>query len=109
MNIGRIGTKADLKTDSFAVFESSFFLHRAIKLTQNCVCFTNLSINVLTMPSIIREYHPKVIELSDLPQCSLLPLTCSPYWLVFLERQNFGLFGASFHSPLVECSCKTIK
>jgi len=48
----RIGTKTDSKTESFAVFKSSFFHHRVIKLSQNCGGFTNPWINLLVPPSI---------------------------------------------------------
>jgi len=41
MTIGKDRTKTDLKTDSFAVFQSSGFVNTTIKLTQNCVSFTN--------------------------------------------------------------------
>jgi len=37
-----IGTKTDLKIDTFAFFGSSRFVARATILTQICVSFTNL-------------------------------------------------------------------
>jgi len=33
------------------------------------VCFTDSSINVAVLPSVTREYHPKVLERLDLLQC----------------------------------------
>ena len=46
-----------------------FLNHRAIKFTQNCVCFTNLSINLFVPTSVTRENHPKLIERLHLLQC----------------------------------------
>jgi len=63
--------QTDLKTDSFAVVSKlPFCRHRAIKLTQNCVCFTNPCINLSISPSVAREYHSKVLELGHLLQCT---------------------------------------
>jgi len=39
-----------------------FHHHGAIKLTQNCVCFTNPCINLFVPTSVTREYHLKVLE-----------------------------------------------
>jgi len=51
----------DLKTDSFVLLESSRFVTRAIKLTQNCVCFAIPCINLLVPLSVTREYHNKIL------------------------------------------------
>jgi len=59
----RIGTKIDLKTASFACMKALFCDHRAIKLTQTCVCFTNPCINLFVPSSVTRECHPEVLEL----------------------------------------------
>ena len=39
-----------------------FRRHGAIKLTQNCVCFTNPCINPFVPTSVTRTYHPKILE-----------------------------------------------
>jgi len=46
--------------------------HRVIKLTQGCVCFTNRDVNLLVLPSLIREHRREVglLELPHLLQCS---------------------------------------
>jgi len=51
------------------VWKLPFCDHRAIKLTQNCVCFTNPCINLLVPSSVTREYHTKVFELLHYLQC----------------------------------------
>ena len=68
MNIDEDRKKADLKTDSF-VFCKRFHFDKAIKFTQNCICFTIWCINLLDLLSVIREYQPKVLELLHLLQC----------------------------------------
>ena len=52
--------------------------HGVIKLTQNCVCFTNPRINFLAPSSVTREYHPKVVELcvSRQAQCISIGFHC---------------------------------
>jgi len=41
----------------YGLWKLPFCDHRAIKLTQNCVCFTNPGINLLVPPSVTRKYH----------------------------------------------------
>ena len=43
--------------------------HGAIKLTQNCVCFTNPHINPFVPTFVPREYHPELLEPLHLLQC----------------------------------------
>jgi len=56
--------------------------HGVVKLKQNCVFVNNPCINLLVLPSVIREYHHKLLELLDLQQCIV---ACSAHWLGFLE------------------------
>jgi len=73
---------------------------RAIKLTQNCVCFGNPCTNLLVSSFVTREYHPKVVEFLHLLHCRILtPYTDSAFW-----RDN-----GDFHSYLVARSRKRIK
>ena len=68
------------------VWNLPFCDHRPRKLTQTCVCFTNLSINLLVLPSVTPEswIPPQGTWTSPLAaDCSALPLTCSVHWLVF--------------------------
>jgi len=39
-----------------------------MKLMQNSVCVTNPCINLVVMPSVSKEYRPKVLVRFDLPQ-----------------------------------------
>ena len=52
-----IGTKTDLKSESFTVLGTSRFVHTVIKLMKNCVSFSNPSITLLSQPSVTRKYH----------------------------------------------------
>jgi len=61
-SIVRIGTKTDLKLTTCVVWKVPFCDHGAMTLTQNCICFTNLCIKPLVLPSVTREYHLKVLE-----------------------------------------------
>jgi len=71
--------------------------HRAIKLTQNRVCFINPCISLLIPSSVTREYHPEVLEFLHLPH--LLPLTCGIHCLGFLERQNISVLYVLIFIP----------
>jgi len=51
--------KTDLQTESFTVFGSSRFVTTEDRVTQYSVCFANLCINLLGLPSATREYHPR--------------------------------------------------
>ena len=61
---------------------------RRIKLTQNCVCFTNLCINPFVPTSVTREYHPKVLERPHLLQYFAAYLQETLPW----ERHNTSVF-----------------
>ena len=65
--------------------------HRAIKLTQNCVCFTNPCTNLLIPPSSTREYHPEVLELLHLLQCIATHVQ-RIHHLGFLEGNDTSVF-----------------
>ena len=66
---------ADRNKDRFknwklcGLWKLPFRNHRAINLTQNCVCFTNPCINLFFSTSFTREYHPEVLERLHLLQC----------------------------------------
>jgi len=85
-----------------------FLNHRAIKSTQNCVCFTNLSINFFVPTSVNREYHPKLIEGLQLLQCISAHLHNTLPWASW-ETQCLNRFSADFLSCLVARSRKPIK
>ena len=78
------------------VWQLPFCDHRAVKLTRNCVCFTNPCINLPVTPSVSHEYHPKILELFDLLQYIV---TCSTHWLGFLERHNASVYLALILIP----------
>jgi len=65
---GEDRNKNRLKKCFCSVWKHLFFEHRAIKLTQECVCFSNPSFNLLVPPSVSRVYYPKVLDLLDLLQ-----------------------------------------
>jgi len=63
MNIGTERNRQRLKTDI------SHFVTKERQCSRNTVfCCTNTYIN-LVLPSVTREYYPKVFELLDLLQC----------------------------------------
>ena len=39
-----------------------FCRHRTIKLDQSCTCFAKSSIKLFVLPSVTREYHPKILK-----------------------------------------------
>jgi len=49
-----------------SVWKLPFYQHRAIKFMQNCVCFTNLCISLLVLPSVTHEIQPKILQLLHL-------------------------------------------
>ena len=60
------------------MFESSPFRHHGVvRLTQSCVCFTNLCINLLVPLSVTHVYCTKVLELLHL----LLIRSMHPAWV----------------------------
>ena len=85
----------------------TFCDHRAIKLTQNCVCFTNPYINIFVPTSTTREYHSKVLGRLHLLQCISAHLRSTMPW-AFWETQYLNLFSGDFDSCLVVCSRKPI-
>ena len=58
--------------------------HRAIKLTQSCVCFTAPSINLFVSLSLTGEYHPKVAYLNFPPAAVCLS------WVEIYCKANEG-------------------
>jgi len=89
--------------------------HKAIKLTQNCVSFTNPCNNLFVPPSVTGKYYPKAQYLNFSTCCSVLPLTCSAHCLRFVERHNTSVFFYNFHHDsvarsrkLIECMLKTL-
>ena len=105
----RIGTKTDLKTESFCGFWKLMFCdRRAIKLTYNCVCFTNPCINSFVLILVTREYHPKVLERLPLLQCISAHLQNTLPWASW-ETQYLNLFSVDFRSFLVARSRKPSK
>jgi len=76
-----------------------------MKLTQNCVSFTNPCINLLAPPSVTYNYHPKVLELLHLLQWIAIHLQCTLPWITG-ETQYLGLFGVNFHSGAIARSRK---
>jgi len=55
------------KTQKRNVWKLVFCHQRAIKLTQNCVCFTSPYINLFVPRSVTRECHYTVFELQAVP------------------------------------------
>ena len=83
-------------------------MHGAIKLTQNCVCFPNLCINLSVPTSLTHEYHPKVLEGLHLLQYISAHLKHTPPWASW-EAQYLDLFSVDFRSCLVVRSIKPIR
>ena len=75
--------------------------HRAMNVTQICVCFANPCISLTLSPFITREFHCKMLEFFDLLQCITsvhLQLTQARFsW----ETWHLVVFSADFHSRLV--------
>ena len=58
------------KLKALRSFKLPFRQHGAIKLKQNCVCFTNgLCFNLFVPTFVTREYHPEILERLHLLQC----------------------------------------
>jgi len=62
--------------------------HGAIKLAQNCVCFTNPCINLFVPTFVTRKYHPKVLERLHLRQCISANLQKTLSWASFLVTRS---------------------
>jgi len=77
-----------------------FRYHGAIKLSQNCVCFTYAWINPFIPTSVTREYHPKELERLHLLQCIAAHVQNTLPWASW-ETQYLNLFSADFRSCLV--------
>jgi len=90
------------------IWKLPFRHHGAIMLTQNCVCFSNLCINLFVPTSITLEYHPKVLERLHLLQCISAHLQKTLPWASW-ETQCLKIFSADFRSYLVTRSRKPIK
>ena len=60
--------------------------HGAIKLTQNCVCFTNPCINLFVPTSVTLEYHPKVLECLHQLRCISTHLQNTLSWALGVLR-----------------------
>jgi len=82
---------------------------RCLKLTQDCVHFTNPFINpfvLFRLPSLVKT-TPRYLNFST---CySVFPLTCSAHWLNSEEAQYLDRFSSYFYSYLVARSWKPIK
>jgi len=91
MNIGE-----DKKKDRFkswkicGVWKLPLRHHGAIKLTQNCVCFTNPCINPLFRVSPLVNTTPRYLHVST--WCSVFLFTCRKRCLGRLERHNTSIF-----------------
>ena len=85
-----------------------FHNHGAIKLTQNCVCFTNPCINLFVPTSVTRKYHLKILELLHLLQCISAYLQNTLPWASW-EKQYLNFSSADFRSCLVARGRKPIK
>jgi len=60
MTIGEDRNKDQFKNWQLCgVWKSLFCDHKAIKLTHNCVCFTDPCINLFVLTPCTREYHPR--------------------------------------------------
>ena len=62
--------------------------HGAVKLTHNCVCFTNPCINVFVPTFVTRGYHPNVLASLHLLQCIAAYLQKTLPW----ARHNTSIF-----------------
>jgi len=99
------------------VWKLPFCDHREIKVTQNCVCFTNPNINLFVLPNVTGEWchvNSRLSELLHLLQCIAAYLQCTLPW-VSGKTQYLGLFSADFHSDsaarsrkLVKCTLKSL-
>jgi len=100
MTIGK-----DRNTDQFknwqlcGVWKPPFRDHRAIKLTQNCLCFTNPCINSRAPPSVTGDINTTPRYLNVFTCCSVLLLTCSLHCLGFVERHHTPVFLVLIFSP----------
>ena len=73
------------------LWKLQFRHHGAIKLTQNCVCFTNPCINPLfRLPSLVNT-TPRYLNVSTC--CSVFLLTCREHCLGRHERHNTSIFS----------------
>jgi len=86
-----IRTNTDLKNGKLCSLRKlSFRNHGAIKLTQNCIRFSNPCINLFVLTSVTREYHPEVLEGLHLLQC------ISAYRMQCLGRSRRGARASKF-------------
>ena len=85
-----------------------FHHHGAIKLRQNCPCFTHTCVNLFVPTSVTRKYHPKVLERLLLLQCISAHLQNILPWTSW-EIQYLNLFSADFRSCLVVHRIKPIR
>jgi len=74
-----------------SVWKLSFYDHRAIRLTQNCVWFTNSCINLIVPLPVTREYHSKLLERLVLLHCIAAHLQHMLPWLK--ETHNTSVFS----------------
>jgi len=82
----KIGTKTDLKTDSFAVFESSRFVTTEQKGSHRAAFASpiRVSISLFRLPSLVNT-TPRYLNFSTC--CSVLPLICNVHWRGFRLRE----------------------
>jgi len=75
----------------------AFRQHGAIKLTYNCVCFTNpWSVILFCLPSLA-NITPRYLNFSTYR--SAIPFTCSMHCIGFLERHNTLIFPVLIFIP----------
>ena len=72
--------------------------HRAIKLTQNCVCSTTNPCINLPVPSVTRDDTLRYLNFWTC--CSVLQLTCSVFWLRLLKRHIFVVLALLVFIPV---------
>ena len=76
----------------WVLWKLPFHRHGAIKLTQNCVYFTNPCINLLAPSSVTRDVNTTSRYLDFPTCCGVILLTCSIHCLGFLERHPIPVF-----------------
>jgi len=102
-SMGRNGTKIDWKTRLCGLWKLPFCDHGTIKLTENCICFTNRCVNLHFLPSVTHEHHPEVLELLDLLHCRLFAAcTGLGFWRKIIPRSFQRWFSLPLGHPQLE-------
>jgi len=88
------------------IWKHPFCHHRAIKLTQNCVCFTFCaSISLFRLPSLA-NITPRFLNFSTCKCKSVFPLACIANCMCFWWIMIPSDFTVNFHPGLVARSWK---